>query len=374
MNCKTLTTWLRRRLAACLGLLAGLAALGLFAAARGNRAAMDWWLAYVSMPVKRGISALVDPLPFSACELGATVLILGALGFLIRAIRRTVHGQKGALPAWLLHVAVLVVWGYAGVCALWGTQYYGTGFAAKAGMQAPEISVEQLAAVTDYFAVRVNETADAVPRDENGLFAVDKTEILQTCTGLYTPLLDRWPFLDGPERHPKPAVYSKLMSAWGFTGYLCPLVGESTLNVDCPAVFLPVTVAHELAHQRGVAAEQEANFVGVMAATTGGDAVYQYSGWLFGYLHLSNALYSADPQLATESYATLCAEAQTDMADNNAYWKRWEGPVRETGEKVYTAFLQGYGQELGMRSYGACVDLLVEEFLPYTTAGGMATD
>ncbi len=375
-TCKTITAWLRCHLAACLGLLAGLAALGLFAAVRSNRAAMDWWLAHVSMPVKRSISALVDPLPFSACELGATVLILGALVCLIRAIRHDLkgHGSKGALPAWLLHVAMLIVWGYAGVCALWGTQYYGTGFAAKAGMQAPAVSVEQLAAVTDYFAARVNETADAVLRDENGLFAVDRTEILQSCTGLYMPLLDRWPFLDGPERHPKPAVYSKLMSAWGFTGYLCPLVGESTLNMDCPAVFLPVTVAHELAHQRGVAAEQEANFVGVMAATAGGDAVYQYSGWLFGYLHLSNALYSADPQLATESYATLCAEAQADMSLNNAYWKQWEGPVRETGEKVYTAFLQGYGQELGMRSYGACVDLLVEEFLPYTTAGGLAMD
>ena len=43
--------------------------------------------------------------------------------------------------------------------------------------------------------------------------------------------------------------------------------------------------------------------------------------------------------------------------------------MRETGEKVYTTFLQGYGQTLGMRSYGACVDLLVEEFLPNTTTG-----
>ena len=277
-TCKTLTAWLRRHRAACLGLLAGLAALGLFAAARGNRAAMDWWLAHVSMPVKRGISALVDPLTFSACELGATVLIVGALAFLARAIRRAVKGQKGALPAWLLHVAVLVVWGYAGVCALWGTQYYGTSFAGRAGMQSPAVSVEQLAAVTDYFAARVNETADAVPRDESSLFAVEKTEILQSCTGLYTPLLERWPFLDGPERHPKPAVYSKLMSAWGFTGYLCPLVGESTLNVDSPAVFLPVTVAHELAHQRGVAWEQECNFLGVLASVTSGMPDYIYSG------------------------------------------------------------------------------------------------
>lgn len=62
----------------------------------------------------------------------------------------------------------------------------------------------------------------------------------------------------------------------------------------------------------------------------------------------------------------LCGAARADLADNNAYWKQWEGPVCEAGEKVYTTFLQGYGQTLGMRSYGACVDLLVEEFLPNT--------
>ena len=357
-----ITQWLRCHRAGLAGLAAGCLALLAFMLARGSRPAMDWWLSAVSMPVKRGISALVDPLPFSACELGATLLILGALVLLVRAVRRK------TFAAWVLHIAVLLVWGYAGVCALWGTQYYGATFAEQAGMTAPPVSVEELAAVTEYFAEKVNAAAPLVQRDDTGAFATDKAEIFAGYSHLYDPLTARWAFLAGPERRPKPAVYSKLMSAWGFTGYLCPLVGESTLNVDCPAVFLPVTIAHELAHQRGVAAEQEANFVGVMAATASANADYQYSGWLFGYLHLSNALYAADPTLAAESYQTLCDDAHTDLRVNNAYWKQWEGPVRETGEKVYTTFLQGYGQTLGMRSYGACVDLLVEEFLPNTTS------
>lgn len=109
-----------------------------------------------------------------------------------------------------------------------------------------------------------------------------------------------------------------------------------------------------------------------LAATGSGDAAYAYSGWLFGYLHLSNALYSVDPDTARASFAALPVGAQADMAQNNAYWKQWEGPVRTTGEKVYTAFLQGYGQTLGMRSYGAYVDLLVEKFLPYTSGSGTA--
>ena len=74
---------------------------------------------------------------------------------------------------------------------------------------------------------------------------------------VYDGIVAEYPFLAGPHRSPKPAFYSKLMSAAGFTGYLCPLFGESTLNVDCPAVFLPATIAHEFSHQRGVAPPPE---------------------------------------------------------------------------------------------------------------------
>ena len=54
----------------------GVAALGVFWTARRSAAAMQWWVEYVSMPVKRFVSALVEPLPFSFCELAATAAIL----------------------------------------------------------------------------------------------------------------------------------------------------------------------------------------------------------------------------------------------------------------------------------------------------------
>ncbi len=358
--------WAAAHRAALLGLAGALAAIALFFLTRHERALMDLWVERVSMPLKRLLAALADPLPFSVCEAGATILIIGALALLVRASLRAAHGEPGALAAWALHLAVLLLWGYFGVCALWGTQYYAESFAEKAGMRQPAVSVEQLTAVTQYFGVRLAAAADDLPRDGAGRFDVARAEIFAASGGIYNGLTGRWPFLDGPQRNPKPAFYSKLMSAWGFTGYLCPLTGESTLNVDCPAVFLPVTIAHEFAHQRGVAAEQEANFVGILAAVTSGDAAYEYSGWLFGYLHLSNALYQADPQAAAACSAALPEGARADFAENNAYWAGWEGPVRETGERVYNAFLESYGQEMGMQSYGACVDLLVEEFLPYT--------
>ena len=345
-------------------LAAGLAAIVLFRVLRGRQAAMQWWVETISMPVKRAVSALVDPLPFSFCELAATAAILFCLVMLVRCIWQAVRYHRYRFGTWALHTAAAAVWIYAAVCALWGTQYYVPGFASQAGMAAPPLSVESLAVTADYFAQQANALADAVPRNADGTIAADKAQILADGAANFDGVIGDYPFLQGPARRAKPAFYSKLMSAAGFTGYLCPLFGESTLNVDCPTVFLPVTVAHEISHQRGVAAEQEANFVGIRAAVSSNEALWAYSGWLFGYLHLSNAWYSADPQAASAHYRTLSASAQADMAENNAYWARWEGPARTAGETVYTGFLKGYDQELGMKSYGACVDLLVEYYYP----------
>ena len=342
----------------------GVAALGVFWAARRSTAAMQWWVEYVSMPVKRFVSALVEPLPFSFCELAATAAILICLVRLVQRIVRAMHHKPAGFAAWVLHVGTAAVWIYAGVCALWGTQYYAPSFAAQANMQAPALSVEQLAATTVWFAEQVNAAADTVPRDGTGLFAVSKQEILQNTGHVYDGIVAEYPFLAGPHRSPKPAFYSKLMSAAGFTGYLCPLFGESTLNVDCPAVFLPVTIAHEFAHQRGVAAEQEANFVGIAACVDSDKPEYVYSGYLFGYLHLANALYEADRDLWSQTGQLLCSQAIADFEDNNAYWARFDGLTAKVMTTTYEGFLQSYGQDLGMRSYGACVDLLVARYCP----------
>ena len=82
----------------------GVAALGVFWAARRSAAAMQWWVEYVSMPVKRFVSALVEPLPFSFCELAATAAILICLVRLVQRIVRAMHRKQAGFAAWVLHV------------------------------------------------------------------------------------------------------------------------------------------------------------------------------------------------------------------------------------------------------------------------------
>ena len=140
----------------------------------------------------------------ASARAGATLLILGAVGLLVRAIWRAAHGQPAALGAFGLHLAVLLLWGYAGVCALWGTQYYAASFAEKAGMETAPVSAAQLEAVTRYFGRQVAACADSVPRDEAGRFAVSREDIMADTAGLYDGLTGRWAFLEGPTAGPSP--------------------------------------------------------------------------------------------------------------------------------------------------------------------------
>lgn len=343
-------------------LAAGLAALCLFWWARGNRQWMDRFIRVVSAPYKRAVSGWLDSVPISVgealCALGILVLLAG----IIITIAQRLRGRRVLLRR-LAALLALAVWLYAGVCAFWGVHYYGSSFEQKTGLAARPVSAAELEATARVFLKGVNLSARRAPRQQ-GLFYAEREEIFAAFPGVYDGAVRQYPCLAGPDRKPKPAAFSRLMSRTGFTGYIFPFTGEITLNVDCPLVFLPVTVAHESAHQRGVGPEQEANFAAVAACLDSGQPLYEYSGWLFGWLHLSNALYQADPEAYWQQWSLLCPAAQADLRANNAYWAQFEGPVREAAESTYTGFLQSYGQTLGMQSYGACVDLLVARYCP----------
>ena len=158
-----------------------------------------------------------------------------------------------------------------------------------------------------------------------------------------------------------------------FTGFFFPFTAEANLNIDFPVSLLPSTVAHELAHQRGVAKEQEANFVAVLACLAYGDPDYCYSACLLAYTHLGNALYAADYSRFEPIYFSLNDCVLRDFQVNREYWKAFETPVQTVSTEIYDGFLKSYDQALGMKSYGACVDLLVnyyyDEAVAYFAAG-----
>lgn len=253
---------------------------------------------------------------------------------------------------------------YAGFCLMWGTYYYGDTFNADNGFSEEKISVSQLETVTSYFALLCNEYASSVPRDESGVCCLDRESVLARSDKVYENVVKVYPNLEGPVTRAKGISCSRIMSLLDFTGFFFPFTAEANVNVDSPSVDLPATVAHELAHQRGVSREQEANFCAVLSSLYYGDPEYVYSAAVLAYTHLSNALYKTDKEAWKSVFLTLDDSVVADLENVNAYWKQFDTPVAEVSNAVYEGFLQSYGQELGLKSYGACVDLLVNYYYP----------
>ena len=338
------------------------AALALFFALRTQRGVMNAVSRGFSMPLERALGRLWSYVPFSAAELCYALAVIALAVFLVRSVALIVRAEY---KREMLYRRVMLLLGallnlYAVFCLLWGVNFYADDFCDQSGVYPEPVSREELAAVTRYFAGQTARCASAVARDADGVYAVPRRESLHYAPSLYAAMYDEFPFLYLPvDPMPKGIFFSRVMSAMNVTGLYFPFTGESNLNMDFPAATFPATVAHELAHRRGIASEQQCNFLAVLAATRAEDAAYQYSGWLMGYIHLSNALYTVAPEEWRELRASLPAEVEADLRAANDYWARYDGLTARASGKAYDAMLKSYGDELGMQSYGAVVDLLV---------------
>ena len=336
--------------------------LALFLIFRTNRDLMNWLVTEVTQPMKDAVASVCYLVPFPVIEI---LYILAGIWVIIHIvvsavkIRRSKGHRRSAAYRRVLVLLCVVLTVADWFCLVWGINYYADGFQEKSGLYAQEVEVSELYRVTAYFTEQLNAASRTVPRDENGVFAVSREEIFANSTSIYDNICQEFPFLERQDRVPKQMIFSRVLSAMGFTGFYAGFTGESVLNVGSPAAYLPCTIAHELAHQRGIASEQECNFIAILASTQSGDPIYAYSGYLTGYVHLSNALYRADYDLWASLRSQLDPGALADIQYNSAYWSQWESPIDTVSQAVYDTMLKSYGQSDGIQSYGTVVDLLV---------------
>ena len=330
---------------------------------RQFRPLMNFLASHVTVPLRRGIGSICYLVDFSVAEALCVALVITAAAYLVWSIAAVCRARgcwAGRAYSAVLGLLCAGLGIYVGFCFLLGIDSYADGFQEKSGIYARAVEETSLRDVTAYFADELSQAAGKVERDENGIFAVPREEILAGSTGVYDAVEQQFPFLAFDDPGVKPVYFSRVLSALDFTGIYCPFTGESNVNMDSPACLLGSTVAHELAHQRGITSEQECNFLAVLACTTCGDDVYAYAGWLMGYIHLGNALYTVDPETYWAIRETLPETVEADLAAQSAYWDQFrDKTVQKVSNQVYDRFLKSYGQTQGIRSYGTVVDLLV---------------
>ena len=270
---------------------------------------------------------------------------------------------KGGLVKTVINLLVFITAVYSLFMILWGFNYNRLAFAEITNMNVQEFTKEDLVGLCEELIERSNELRKYVKEDENGVMILDKDhkDALQRSGTAYNEISHQYNFLNGTYGKPKEFKLSKLMSYMGIGGMYFPFTGEANINTDMPDFLIPFAATHEMAHQRGFAREDEANYIAYLTCSYYKDIDFQYSAAYEALLYSMNALAKLD----YNNYLMLSKKYSNDLARdleyNNNYWIKFDSKIEKISNKINDKYLELNGQE-GVISYNDMVELLLMEY------------
>ena len=306
-------------------------------------------------------------LPFSASEILLIALVLFAVFLLARGTKRCVRKER-AFGESLQRAGLLAV-GFAGPLYLWfmlawGLNYSRPPFAVNAGLDVSEPRAGELEKVVARLIDTANELREHVQEDAEGVFrfAEGRQALLDTLPELFEQLALDYPFLAGPRPITKQSLVSPLMTLVGISGIFSPFSGESHVNGTLPDLSFGFAACHEAAHRRGIAREDEANFVAYLASSMSELPDLCYSGTVGVLNYALRDLMTQNPGRARELTKGLAPGVDRDRRAVFEFWKpktRTRAVIRSVGQATNDVYLKSQRQTAGTASYGHVVRLLI---------------
>lgn len=301
--------------------------------------------------------------PFSLGDILYTAagvwLLLGALRF----ARELLHGRGRVAP--LLRLLLILCCTYTIFLLSWGINYRYERLSAPFGIRRTGFSRAELLQLCDTLSKKVNALhfdlahSDSLPVTQFLTFAQIRAQVPRAYAAKTLPQALR--SYTAPSI--KPSMFSYLMNYASVTGYFNPFTGEAQVNTTVPPLGLPFTTCHEVAHQLGFAAEDDANFVGYMVAASSPDPHFRYSANYEMFLYAMNALAMRDGAAADSLWLQLTTPGvRLDYEAERAFFERFRTPFRRWSNSFYDEYLKMNEQPKGIKSYSEVVALLMDYF------------
>ena len=337
----------------------------------------SWIERVYSTGIGRGLAGLLSwfssRAPFSIAQVAAVVLAVGLLVYARKTWRvkqSSAHWVRGSL----LGIVALASAGYALFVACWGLNYHRMPISNALRLPVQESTPDEVRHLARAFVAEM-EAARRLAPSRDGVAALKgqeedelkesslrrKRQAMTRSTEVFRKASKKYPFVAGVVVRPKPIIGSQVASLAGIGGIYIPFTGEAHVNVDVPEFALPFNTCHEISHQRGVAREDEANFVGFVVARDFGPPDFQYSAYFGVVGHVIGALKAIDPELAHYVWERRTAALKVDSLAYAEWRAERESRLRGVTDVVNSAYLKSNGIADGAQSYGRVVDLLLAE-------------
>ena len=308
-------------------------------------------------------------LPFSLAEvLLIAVLPLGICALIVYTVIKA-KKSKGRRIATVLR-SLLHLIGAAGIvyflfAATFLVCYGRPSLEKNIGFERHLVDAQMLKSTAEQLADELNALIDANPQlisgEEGTRMPYSLGQMNAHLRTAYSSLCEKYSAYGKISAPVKPVILSEPMTYTHISGVYSFFTGEANLNTNFPDYTLPFTAAHEMAHQRGIAREDEANFSAFLACMESTDPYVRYSAYAMTLQYVTNALYSADRAAFEEvMYSRLNRCVINEMVAYQRFFDKYrESKAAEVSGAVNDSYLKAQGQEAGEKSYGMVVDLVV---------------
>ncbi len=327
----------------------------------------DFWNENIASVLRLILAYLTTLLPFSLAEYLLLCLPVIMVSLIVYAFKNTVQSTKktvrfitGMVSSACLIFSILFINLTPG--------YFSTPVDEKLGLEKLPVSTEELYETSLYLLGKANEEAENVRFIYNSFSVMPYTlsELADKINESYKGVCEKYGFIQNMSVNVKPVALSEPWTYTHIAGVYTFFTGEANININMPDFTLPFTVAHEMAHQRGISREDEANFIAFLVCINSSDAYIRYSGYISVYEYTSSALYSSDKETYFEVLKTMSPEIRSELiAYNNFFEKYEENVAEEIVGGINDAYLQQQGQSAGIKSYDLVTDLAVAYYKKY---------
>jgi hypothetical protein len=263
---------------------------------------------------------------------------------------------------WALSGVMLVYLLHTG---LYGLNYYAGPLADDVRLTVSECTMEERQDSVVFYRDKANALADQLPRDNDGNLQYSDFSTLaeQAAEGFKVLTYEQcYPVFAGSTVPVKELGWADMYSSMGITGITIGITGEAAVNPQIPAVSLPFTMCHEMAHRMSITIERDANFAAFLACRANSSPEFQYSAYFMAYIYSLNSLSAVNTPEAATAAARIATGVNENFAhDLRAYTKFFDDKYDETATNLANfandTYLKASGDE-GTISYDNVGDLL----------------
>lgn len=157
----------------------------------------------------------------------------------------------------------------------------------------------------------------------------------------------------------KPSLLTPLLNYISTSGYYNPFTGEAQMNYQMPVFNRPFVACHEMSHQMGYGAEDEANFVGFLAASRADDKLLRYSAYNVAVNEFMHTVRYTDTVVFKQLRTRISPAVLADFKEERLYWLSYQNKLNTFTSIFYDNFLKVNNQPQGLDTYNRMVLLIM---------------